>query len=51
MGSEGCVLVEGCSVNDHRNFEIKLFQNPNGLSLSPSPCLPLVLVLTLSRRL
>lgn len=30
MGSEGCVLVEGCTVNDHRNFEVKLFQNPNG---------------------
>jgi hypothetical protein len=33
MGSEGCVLVEGCTVTDHRNFEVKLFQNPNGLLL------------------
>lgn len=31
MGSEGCVLVEGCSVDNHRNFEVKLFQNPNGV--------------------
>eukprot|EP00604_Paraphysomonas_vestita_P002409 CAMPEP_0174819370 /NCGR_PEP_ID=MMETSP1107-20130205/2556_1 /TAXON_ID=36770 /ORGANISM="Paraphysomonas vestita, Strain GFlagA" /LENGTH=368 /DNA_ID=CAMNT_0016032727 /DNA_START=768 /DNA_END=1874 /DNA_ORIENTATION=+ len=32
MGSEGCVLVEGCTVENHRNFEVKLFQNPNGAS-------------------
>lgn len=32
MGSEGCVLVEGCEVSDHRNFEVKLFENPNGAS-------------------
>jgi alpha-amylase len=30
MGSEGCVLVKGCAVNDHRNFETKLFSSPNG---------------------
>jgi len=31
MGSEGCVLVEGCSVSTHRSFEVKLFENPNGV--------------------
>jgi len=30
MGSQGCVLIKGCPVNDHRNFEIKLFSSPNG---------------------
>ncbi|CAF1599094.1 unnamed protein product, partial [Didymodactylos carnosus] len=28
MGSMGCVLVKNCGVNEHRNFEIKLFSNP-----------------------
>ncbi len=32
MGSEGCVLVEGCTESNHRNFEVKLFQSPNGAS-------------------
>jgi hypothetical protein len=31
MGSEGCVLITGCSVSDHRNYEIKLFENPKGV--------------------
>jgi alpha-amylase len=31
MGDQGCVLIKGCQVNDHRNFEVKLFQNPNGV--------------------
>lgn len=31
MGSEGCVLVEGCDKSTHRSFEVKLFQNPNGV--------------------
>ena len=31
MGNEGCVLIENCnSISDHRNFEVKLFQQPNG---------------------
>ena len=30
MGDTGCVLVEGCTVDNHRNFEVKLFSNPNG---------------------
>jgi len=33
MGNEGCVLIKDCnSIQEHRNFEIKLFQNPNGVS-------------------
>lgn len=33
MGSEGCVLIENCqSIDQHRNFETKLFLNPNGAS-------------------
>lgn len=30
MGDQGCVLIEGCTASNHRNFEVKLFQNPNG---------------------
>lgn len=30
MGDQGCVLIENCTPDSHRNFEIKLFQNPNG---------------------
>jgi len=30
MGDQGCVLVKGCPETDHRNFEKKLFENPNG---------------------
>ncbi|OHT08399.1 Alpha amylase, catalytic domain containing protein [Tritrichomonas foetus] len=29
---KGCVLVKGCDVSTHRNFEIKLFTNPEGVS-------------------
>ena len=31
MGPEGCVLVKNCPENDHRNFETRLFRNPNGV--------------------
>jgi len=31
MGDQGCVLIEGCAVLVHRAFEVKLFQNPNGV--------------------
>lgn len=31
MGNEGCVLVRGCAVDVHRAFEVKLFQDPNGV--------------------
>jgi alpha-amylase len=31
MGPFGCVLVKNCPENDHRNFEVRLFQNPNGV--------------------
>ena len=30
MGDTGCVLVKGCSVEEHRAFEVKLFTDPNG---------------------
>ena len=30
MAEHGCVLIKGCQVNDHRNFEIKLFESPRG---------------------
>lgn len=30
MGDQGCVLVEGCTVENHRGFEQKLFDSPNG---------------------
>ena len=32
MGNDGCVLIKGCSVQDHRAFEVKLFTSPNGAS-------------------
>jgi alpha-amylase len=32
MGNTGCVLIKGCSVDDHRAFEVQLFTNPNGAS-------------------
>jgi alpha-amylase len=32
MGSFGCVLVRDCPADSHRNFEIKLFESPNGVS-------------------
>ena len=31
MEGEGCVLVKNCPEGTHRNFEIKLFENPNGV--------------------
>ena len=31
-GNEGCVLIKGCSKTDHKAFEIKLFESPNGAS-------------------
>lgn len=31
MGDDGCVLVKGCPADEHRNFEIKLFQSPKGV--------------------
>jgi hypothetical protein len=32
MGSYGCVLIETCSsIEEHRGFEVQLFQNPNGV--------------------
>ncbi|CAF2112062.1 unnamed protein product [Rotaria magnacalcarata] len=30
MAGAGCVLVKNCPASDHRNFEIRLFANPNG---------------------
>ena len=30
MGDTGCVLIKGCSVDEHRGFEVQLFTNPNG---------------------
>jgi alpha-amylase len=32
MGDQGCVLIENCTPDTHRNFELKLFQSPNGAS-------------------
>ncbi|CAF1049176.1 unnamed protein product [Rotaria sp. Silwood1] len=32
MDTFGCVLVKNCSVSVHRNFEIRLFTNPNGVT-------------------
>jgi alpha-amylase len=32
MGPFGCVLVKDCSENQHRDFEVRLFSNPNGVS-------------------
>lgn len=31
MGPFGCVLVKNCPTDTHRNFETKLFENPNGV--------------------
>jgi alpha-amylase len=31
MHDKGCVLVKGCSPDTHRNFEIKLFESPEGV--------------------
>ena len=30
MGNDGCVLIKGCAVDEHRAFEVKLFTSPNG---------------------
>ncbi|KAK8899441.1 alpha-amylase [Tritrichomonas musculus] len=30
MHGDGCVLVKGCSPDEHRRHEIRLFTNPNG---------------------
>ncbi|OHT02941.1 Alpha amylase, catalytic domain containing protein [Tritrichomonas foetus] len=30
LQGQGCVLVKGCSHDEHRNYEIKLFTSPNG---------------------
>ena len=32
MAHFGCVLVKNCPENEHRNFEIKLFESPFGVS-------------------
>ncbi|CAF1243539.1 unnamed protein product [Rotaria sordida] len=32
MDTFGCVLVKNCSISVHRNFEIRLFTNPNGVT-------------------
>lgn len=31
MGPFGCVLVKNCPEGEHRNYEVKLFDNPNGV--------------------
>ena len=31
MANAGCVLIKNCPVTDHRNFEVRLFANPNGV--------------------
>ena len=31
MANFGCVLVKKCAVSEHRNFEVQLFSNPNGV--------------------
>ena len=30
MGDDGCVLIKGCAEDEHRAFEVKLFEAPNG---------------------
>jgi alpha-amylase len=30
MGNDGCVLIKGCAEDEHRAFEVKLFESPNG---------------------
>eukprot|EP00047_Mylnosiga_fluctuans_P006418 m.246766 g.246766 ORF g.246766 m.246766 type:complete len:724 (+) comp15173_c0_seq1:482-2653(+) len=45
MGDQGCVLVEGCAVDVHRGFEVKLFQSPNGVQDNDSD-FPIRLVLS-----
>ena len=32
MNNKGCVLVTGCSPETHRDFEVKLFKDPYGVS-------------------
>ena len=31
MGNDGCVLIKGCDTAEHRGFEVKLFEAPNGV--------------------
>jgi alpha-amylase len=45
LGLDGCVLAIGCPEGKHRDFEIKLFQNPNGV-LDNSNNWPIRLVLS-----
>ena len=32
VGNDGCVLIKGCPVPEHRGFEVTLFANPYGSS-------------------
>ena len=34
MGDQGCVLIENCEADEHREFEVKLFEEPNGIQTS-----------------
>jgi len=31
VGNDGCVLIKGCPVPEHRGFEVTLFSNPCSL--------------------
>jgi len=47
MGDQGCVLIENCnSIDEHRQFEVKLFEDPNGIVTSNDVDYPIRLVLS-----
>ena len=47
MGSNGCVLIETCSSDEeHREFEITLFENPYGIVTNNSDDYPIRLILS-----
>jgi alpha-amylase len=47
MGDDGCVLIEDCADSDeHRAFEVKLFENPNGIVNDNDVDYPIRLILS-----
>ena len=47
MGDDGCVLIEDCADSDeHRAFEVKLFEHPNGIVNDNDVDYPIRLILS-----
>ena len=47
MGDQGCVLIENCGGSEeHKSFEIKLFEDPNGILNDNDVDYPIRLILS-----